>query len=430
MDLTYQELMNSLHRGFLDGSIHSKKEWLPELLVNDQAEGVKFLTTLQRELSTCNFFWVSVAFVTTSGVAALMNTLLDLKAQGIKGYVLVSSYLYFTQPLALKRLLYFDNIELRLAVENDFHSKGYLFKNGEIYDLIIGSSNLTADALCSNKEWNLKVSAAPRSLIIESAIREFQQEFDRAIKVNNNTLQWYSAIYNKQKQANKHQDEFKALVKSIQKIEPNQMQVEALKNLANLRKDGADRALIISATGTGKTFLSAFDAQAFNPKRLLFVVHRHRIVKDALKTFKVVFDHSVTMGEYMGDEQDMHLQFVFATIQTLSKEEHLKRFSPEYFDYIVIDESHRAGAASYLRIIQHFKPRFILGMTATPERTDGFDIFKLFDYNIGYEIRLHKALAVNMLSPFHYYGVTDLTVNGQMIDDFSDFRLFNSSFKI
>jgi superfamily II DNA or RNA helicase/HKD family nuclease len=430
MDITYKELMNSLHRGFLDGSIHSKKEWLPQLLVNDQSEGVKFLTTLQRELSTCNSFWLSVAFVTTSGVAALMNTLLDLKEQGIQGKVLVSSYLFFTQPLALKRLLYFDNIELRIAVDCDFHSKGYLFKNGEVYDLIIGSSNLTAGALCSNKEWNLKVSAAPMSLIIESALREFKQEFVHAVKVDEAFIERYSEHYNKQQKANRQQTEFKALVQAIQKIEPNQMQIEALKSLASLRKEGADRALVISATGTGKTFLSAFDAQAFNPKRLLFVVHRHRIVKDALKTFKVIFGNSVTMGEYMGDEQDMHLQFVFSTIQTLSREDHLKRFSPDHFDYIVVDESHRAGAASYLRIIEHFKPRFLLGMTATPERTDGFDIFKLFHYNIAYEIRLHKALSVNILSPFHYYGVTDLTVNGEMIGDLTDFKLLEAKERI
>lgn len=430
MDISYKDLIESLQTGFIDGSYHSKNELIPQLLVNNKIEGVKFLTTVQRELQGCDEFWLSVAFVTTSGLAALMNTLIDLKVQGIKGKLLVSSYLNFTQPEALRRLLYFDNIELRIAVDDDFHSKGYLFKNGHIYDLIIGSSNLTSSALCSNKEWNLKISATPVSHIISSALREFKYEFDNAIKVDDNFIRKYNQSYINQQHFAKQQTEFRELIASKQEIIPNNMQVSALVNIKRLRSEDKTKALLISATGTGKTYLSAFDAKEFNPKRLLFVVHRHRIVKDAMKTFKAVFGNNKTMSDYSSENSDINKDFIFTTIQTLSREEHLNKFSSTHFDYIVIDESHRAGADTYQRIIDHFRPKFLLGMTATPERTDGYDIFKLYDHNIAYEIRLNQALEENMLSPFHYYGVTDITIGGKVLNDNSDFRLLTAEERV
>ena len=156
MDTTRIKLSHSLQAGFIDQSLPSHKQFLPQLLVNDRNEGKKVLTTIIKELNHCEEFWFSVAFVTTSGIATLINTLIDLENRNVRGKILVSQYLNFTQPEALKRLLQFKNIELKIARDSDFHSKGYLFKNGEVYDLIIGSSNLTSSALCSNIEWNLK----------------------------------------------------------------------------------------------------------------------------------------------------------------------------------------------------------------------------------------------------------------------------------
>ena len=172
MDIAKKTLAQSLKTGFIDKAVHSNKEYLPQLLVNNKSTSMKVLTTIERELRKCSDFWFSVAFVTTSGVAALINTFEDLQNRKIKGRLLVSQYLNFTQPEALKKLLKFKNIELRIAVSGNFHSKGYLFRNGELYDLVIGSSNLTANALCSNKEWNLKVSATPESDIIHNVIKE------------------------------------------------------------------------------------------------------------------------------------------------------------------------------------------------------------------------------------------------------------------
>lgn len=180
--------------------------------------------------------------------------------------------------------------------------------------------------------------------------------------------------------------------------------------------------MVISATGTGKTYLSAFDAKQLGTKSFLFIVHRNNIAKEALNCFKRIFKNTKKFGLYSGNEKESDADFVFATVQTLSSEYHLRRFRPDQFEYIVIDETHRIRGDTYQRIQNYFKPKFLLGMTATPERTDGFDVYKEFDYNIAYEIRLHRALEENMLCPFHYFGVIDISVNGQLLEDNSDFN--------
>ena len=207
------------------------------------------------------------------------------------------------------------------------------------------------------------------------------------------------------------------------------MQTEALENLKNLREDN-NKALIISATGTGKTYLAAFDAKAFNPKKLLFVVHRLNIAKKAMETFQTIFGDSKSMGVYSGKQRELDKDFVFSTVQTLSKSSHLEQFENDFFDYIIIDESHRSGADSYIRLIEYFNPRFLLGMTATPDRTDDKDIYRLFDHNIAYEIRLNKAMEEDMLIPFHYYGVTDLSVNDEVLENESDFKLLTADERV
>ncbi|WP_207641219.1 DUF3427 domain-containing protein [Clostridium akagii] len=169
--------------------------------------------------------------------------------------------------------------------------------------------------------------------------------------------------------------------------------------------------------------MSAFDVKEVNPKKFLFIVHRANIAKAAMKSFINVFGTSKTMGMYYGNIKEIEADYLFSTIQTISKDGNLNKFDKNYFDYIVIDETHRAGAASYQKILNHFQPKFLLGMTATPERTDGFDIFKEFDYNIAYEIRLHRALEEKMLCMFHYFGVTDITINGNVLGEDVTFNL-------
>lgn len=426
----FSQIFNaSLQTGFVDKTILSNIAYQPELLVNQQNPPKKVLSTILHELENCNQFYISVAFVTTSGVATIINKLQELEDRKIKGKILVSQYLNFTQPEALKRLLQFKNIELRIATTGNAHTKGFIFKSKEHYNLIVGSSNLTAQALSTNKEWNIKISALDKSGIVEKVLREFHADFENGISVTPEYIFLYEEIYQRQLQLSR-KNNLESIPISKQLIQPNSMQVEALENLQKLRAEGKNKALIISATGTGKTYLSAFDAKEFKPKKLLFVVHRLTIAKDALKTFQNVFGKEKTMGLYSGTQQDLDCDFIFSTVQTISKPSHLDNFSKNHFDYIIIDETHRSGAESYLRLLEHFEPKFLLGMTATPERTDGNDIFQLFDHNIAYEIRLSRAMQEDMLSSFHYYGVTDLSINNNVVDDMSDFRYLISTERV
>lgn len=428
-ELFNSDFQKSLQTGFVDKNIESKLVYRPQLLTNKEIPKEKVLSALLQEFETCTEFFISVAFVTTSGVTVLFETLRSLEKQNIKGKILVSQYLNFTQPEALRKLLLFKNIELKIITKEKAHSKGYIFKKNDHYNLIVGSSNLTSNALTVNKEWNLKVSGLNSSGIVDKILKEFEIDFNNAIPVTNEFISNYQTIYNKERlfriTAKKNLKDFEET-----KITPNSMQVEALKNLDKLRAENKTKALIISATGTGKTYLSAFDVEKFNPRRLLFVVHRLNIAEDALETFKTIFKDKRTYGIYSGNRKELDADFVFSTVQTISRQEHLFNFKKDTFDYIVIDESHRSGAESYQRLIDYFNPKFLLGMTATPERTDGNDIFSLFDHNIAYEIRLSKAMKENMLSELHYFGITDLMVNNEKIEDTKDFRLLSSDERV
>lgn len=395
----------------------------PRLITNDKRTSKKVLSTIINELRTCEEFAFSVAFVTNSGVATLIQTLKELEEIGIKGRILVSKYQNFTEPMALQRLLYLKNIELRIAIQDrlnaEFHAKGYLFKKCDHWKFIVGSSNLTQNALSINKEWNLAISTREEGILSINILQEFDKEFKNAIPVNEDFIKIYKDEYFKTK----------LFTRSLQiktydgiVLQPNKMQKEALENLQLLRSKGKTKSLLVSATGTGKTFLSAFDARMFNPKKLLFIVHRANIAKKSLETFESIFKQSKTYGLYSGDTRDLNTDFTFSTVQTLSRENHLQKFSRTHFDYIIIDESHRTAAKTYKKILEYFTPKFLLGMTATPERLDGFDIFSQYDYNIAYEIRLHQALEEDMLCTFHYYGVRDISINGELLQEDETFE--------
>ena len=208
-------------------------------------------------------------------------------------------------------------------------------------------------------------------------------------------------------------------------LKPKPLQEKIIINLQKLLEKGEDKALLISATGTGKTYASAFALKKQNLKRALFVVHREQIAKQAFNSYKKVFGSSKSFGLLTGNEKCYDSDFVFATMQTLSKPEIYFNFKPNAFDTIVIDEVHHAGAASYQVIMDYFKPQFWLGMTASPDRPDGFDIYKLFNHNIAYEIRLQKALEEDILCPFHYFGITDIQIGNEIIDDSIGLRNFN-----
>ena len=420
MDFEKNILLESIKTGLINEHIESDISFQPKIITNDYEKREKVLSSINFLLEECDEFFFNVAFVTKSGVISLLNTLKKIERLGVKGKILISKYQNFSDPSALRMLMKFSNIDLRLIDENNFHAKGYLFKKKNNYELIIGSSNLTQDALSKNTEYNLKLSLSNKSKLAKEALSIFQKYFLQGINLTEDFLCNYEQIFNEYRSFEKSKN--LKVYKVFQKLKPNTMQKHALKNLRALREAKVDKALLISATATGKTFLSAFDVKQFNAKRVLFVVHRWNIAKKAMDSFKEIFKTERTYGLFESSSKNMNENFIFTTNLTLSNSENIKRFEPDSFDYIIIDETHRAGAATYQKIINYFSPKFLLGMTATPERTDDYDIFELFDHNIAFEIRLQKAMEMDLIVPFHYFGVTDISVNGELLDENADFN--------
>ena len=396
----------------------------PHLVVNRGERG-RVLSRLNAELRTCTNFRFYVAFVNSEGVASLKQSLLDTQQRGVRGQVLVSQYLNFSDPNALRSLLHLSNLEVRIAETGNMHAKGYFFSNTTNERFLIGSSNWTAAALSTNTELNVQIESHSGDSLTHQVREEFDFQFRNATPLSEEWIDNYEPIYLKAKASRGSilADGTTSLVStSTRPPRPNRMQDEALQSLQSLRDAGETKALVVSATGTGKTFLSAFDAHNMEARRLLFVVHRENIARKAMESFQKIFGDTRTYSVYSGREKDSKGDFVFSTVQTLSRPDNLNAFSADHFDYIIVDESHRAGAETYSTFLNYFKTSFLLGMTATPERTDGQDIFNYFDHNIAYEIRLPRAMEEEMLCPFHYYGISDLTINGESVEQTTDFN--------
>lgn len=419
-DYLAQELQQSLASALIDNKINSLPDLQPQIIYNDYNSGSNLLVELLQELQTCKRFYFAIAFITQSGLICLKECLKLLQEKNITGDILTTDYLYFNQPKALQELQQYPNLNIRIYTKENFHIKGYIFEQNDYYTLIVGSNNLTQTALKANKEWSLKINSLANGALINNTLSQFQQMWQESLPLTDIWLKQYATKYHS---LQKLKRQFATAQENISTndIAPNKMQQEALTALAKLQQDNKHKALLISATGTGKTYLSAFAVKKANPKRLLFLAHREQILKQACKTFaKIIPD--IQYGILSANHKDFHKPYLFATINMLNKEENLTQFTPTHFDYIIIDETHRAGANSYLKILNYFQPQFLLGMTATPERTDGFDIYQLFDHNIAYEIRLNQAMQENLLCPFHYFGITDITVDDQEINDNSIFN--------
>lgn len=418
-----EELNKALHTSFIDKSFPSNKDLRPKLFFNDYKRRMNLAFEITKRLKECDYFEFSVAFISESGLAVLKQILLNLKEKGVKGRIITSTYLGFNAPKMFKQLLSFSNIEVRIFEQEHcgFHPKGFIFHTGDHRDIIVGSSNLTQTALESNQEWDLFFTSHENGELASQVSNEFDIQWELSTPLTNEWIESYKETYVKPVRP--------ASVQSPKTIKPNKMQEEALKSLKNLRDNNKDKALLISATGTGKTFLSAFDVKRFKPKRLLFVVHRRNIAEAALRSFKYLIPN-VSMGIFSGNTKETDSDFIFSTVQTIHKKEYREMFERDAFDYIIIDEVHRAGAQSYQDILDYFKPKFLLGMSATPERSDDFDIYEMFDHNIAYEIRLIQAMEYNLLCPFHYYGITDMTIDGIEIDDKSEFNILTSELRV
>lgn len=386
----------------------------PRLIYNNYKEHIKVSHELELLFKSCDSFELSIAFIADSGLAALKECFDYLRDHHIPGKIITSTYLGFNAPSMFKKLLKYNNIEIKIFEGKGFHPKGYIFHKDNQTDIMIGSSNLTQSALAENQECNLFFSSNTQKDIVLKVEEEFDKQWKQSISLTKEWIEEYQKVYVKPQ---RHKT-----INVSKEIKPNYMQKNALESLDNLRKNNKDKSLLISATGTGKTYLAAFDVKAVHPKRMLFVVHRRSIALKAMETFKTIIKDK-SMGLFSGDTKEINCDYVFSTIQTIYKPENKQLFSKEEFDYIIIDEVHKAGANSYQELVNYFKPQFLLGMSATPERSDDFDIYKMFDYNIAYEIRLQQAMEYDLLCPFHYYGITDMTIDDHVIDDKSDFNL-------
>lgn len=423
-------LRKGFETAFIDRNLQSNPDLQPQFISNDYKQGKKVLSSIEEELLACDEFSMSVAFITIGGLTPLLQTLEILRQRGVKGRVLTTDYLNFSDPTALEKLASLDNIELRMFRTEEagegFHTKGYMFKREDVYHIITGSSNMTLKALTLNREWNTKLISTEDGAFATDLLEEFEDlwgsEYTYAFQDFIDTYRTAYRVAKEQRRIAKQ-----AKVPSLQnyRLKPNSMQVEFINRLEKIREEGEEKALLISATGTGKTYASAFAMREEKQDRVLFLVHREQIARQAMSSYRNVFGETKTFGLLSGISKDFDTDYLFSTMQMMAKPEIMQCFDPEEFDTIIIDEVHRAGADSYQRIMQYFRPRFWLGMTASPDRTDGFDIYGLFDHNIAYEIRLQKALEENLLCPFHYFGITDIEIDGAVFDDASNLRDFN-----
>ncbi len=414
-------LQQSLTRAFIDhrvtGSLYD-----PQLIINIPQKKQFLLNLLQNDIEKCQTFFFSIAFITTSGLDAIKVQLADLHDKGIKGRLITSTYLFFNTPTIFWELLKIPNLEVRISEKDGFHSKGYLFKHSHYNSFIIGSSNLTMKALKLNYEWNIRLTSYDHGEIIHQMEAHMEEEWELSKPLTHKWIVDYNLSYQSQQNIKQliEEDHISDILPS-NIIVPNKMQEKVLRNIQAVRDAGENRALVISATGTGKTYLSAFDVLNYQPRRFLFIVHREQILNDAVISYKnILREDAEQFGVLSGNRRETEAKYLFATIQMISKDKWLEHFGKDYFDYILIDEAHRSGASSYKKVIDYFKPDFLLGMTATPERTDTENIYNTFEYNVPYEIRLQEALEEDMLCPFHYFGVTDYEYKGETISETSD----------
>ena len=372
-----------------------------------------FLDKIKNSLRTCQSFCFSVSFIKRAGLVLLAQDIKAAIERGVKGKLITTTYQNFTDVESLKFFLSLanhPNFECHLDYDcfydeknyekYGFHSKGYLFDYGSESELIIGSSNITRFALLKNIEWDMMLKVPNDNETILSAKVEFDSLWEKTLPLNIALIDKYAQRLNF---AIERWDMDYDL--ASHEIKPNFMQRKALRELNRYRAMGQDKALVVAATGSGKTYLAAFDALNFSPEHLLYIVHEGSILKRSLSTFQTVFGGDVFMGEYTGEHKDLDASFLFSTNVSMCRS--LELFDKKQFDYIIIDECHHAAADSYKKIIDYFEPEFLLGLTATPERMDNQDVYELFGNNVPYELRLRDALVNDLIVPFKYYGIRD-----------------------
>ena len=408
-----------LETAYIDGNIASEISYKPGFVSNNHREGKKVISVIESELLKCDKFQISVAFITLGGVTPLLQTLKELETKGVPGEILTSNYLDFSEPLALEKLHSLKNIKIRMhdtrSANNGFHTKGYIFREEEVYRIIIGSSNITSAALTTNREWNTKLVSTAQGEMSEDILREFDELWNSEYALDYDVFyEEYKQRYDIIKAQRKIASEGNITSLERYKLKPNSMQVRFIANLKAILENDEKRALLISATGTGKTYASAFAMRELGFKRVLFLVHRASLAVQAKKSYQRVFGSTISVGVVGAGYHEYDRDYIFATVETLNRDVHLQMYDPAEFDCIILDEAHHSSANTYQKVMNYFTPRLFLGMTATPDKRNdndsGENIYEIFNHQIAYEIRLQQAMEEDLLCPFHYFGITDLSV--------------------
>lgn len=395
-------------------------DFITDAMTGDRDARMHLYFQLLKSFQKAESVDIIVSFLMESGVNMLIKHLGNALKRGAKIRILTGNYLGITQPSALyliKRKLG-NQIDLRFYNEKNrsFHPKSYIFHYEGYSEIYIGSSNISRSALTSGIEWNYRFRSTTDPESYDKFYETFEDLFqNHSIAIDDEELRKYSKNWHKPA-VSKDLERYDAETEDndVQEpFEPRGAQIEAICALEHTRAEGARRALISAATGVGKTYLAAFDSEKY--KRVLFVAHKEEILRQAANSFLNV-RKSDDYGFFDGDEKCTDKSVIFASVATLGKSEYLNEtyFPKDYFDYVVIDEFHHAVNDQYMRIVEYFKPQFLLGLTATPERMDGRNIYEICDYNVPYEISLKDAINKGMLVPFHYYGIFDKTDYSQL----------------
>ena len=416
-----------------------------ELITNEKLQFRNFFTYLKQELLSCKKFYFIVSFIRYSGIQLLISVLDELEEKGVCGEIITSVYLNITDSKALKKLLEYKNIKVKIYNNSSesFHTKAYFFEKEKYHSVIIGSSNISQSALYSAEEWNVKLTNSSFFDIFGKSLKQFETlwKSNEAIELTEDFVREYENYksnisiqgtfdYRKSKEKKNH-------------FEPNSMQKKALEKLIATREKGNKKGLVIAATGTGKTFLAAMDVRNFynfnnksnieneilgkneidelfnNRKKneesikngkILFIAHREELLENAMNVFsKILNIHKQNFGRIFAGKKEFDKKMVFATIQSLRN--CYEKFEKEHFDYVVVDEFHHSSSDSYVKVLEYFEPQFLLGLTATPKRMDGKDILELCDYNVVEKINIKEALEEDLIVPFHYFGINDYLVD-------------------